>query len=1079
MKSKINPRLLFSSTFISPIVAVLTLTAPVASADTLNSTVDLRVVSGNSGNDTGTLSLYNDGGGNVQHIFLNFDLSIYSGNSITTDATLTLRGDASYGGNLTGVSLGTANAAWNAGTINYSNQPGLTAIVGATNPNGNFGSVDVTWNIPWFMVEKLATTGSGYNSGLGITSGAGSSLHFKSTAGGGPAPALDFFAVNAGSSTWTGGDGNWTDTANWAGSTVAEGINQTATINGGTAVNITLDANRSVGSLVFSGADHTISDGAGKLALNVTSGSPTISVATGQIATIAATVVGIDGLTKTGAGTLTLTGANTHTGATVLTDGVLSVTTIGNGGAASGNLGSATSAAANLVFDGGTLQYTGATDTTNRNFTINAGKTATFDVTANNLTLTGTAPATNGGLTKTGAGALTIEAAQIYTGSTTVNGGGLTFTAGGSIAAASNIQFNSGTLAITSRTLANNMVLNGGAVMVQVSEDNTGTGGAITFSMGNVVHTFTTSGSLVLPTSVGSVSEMIVGAGGGGGAGAFGNVYNAGGGGGRVLNLTGQSLASGSTAVVVGAGGAGGNNAPGTSGGASSIGANTATGGSGAVGNQGTGGTSGSGNLGGVKFSYFGGGGGGDSAVGGVGSSPGNFGGNGGAGTLGTITGSFYGGGGGGGSDGTSGVGGVGGGGNGSGGTPDAGTANTGGGGGGGGTSAAGGSGIVIVQYAHIAEGPGAVTLSGTVDLQSASTLDAYGAGGLLNVTGLISTSAGSGGLTISSSVNSGGVVRFGSANTYLGNTTVSSGATLRMNTTNALPNGSGKGNLSLSGTLDLNGQATTSLNGLSGAGTIDNNTGASTYALSVGNNNQTSAFGGVIQNTTGTLSLSKTGTGILTLSGTHTYSGNTTVNAGTLKLTSANASNQASTVTIAATGATLELAFSGTDTVNKLFIGSTQMADGIYKSSSNPGAGTAIAQITGAGTLTVGGSPSNYASWANDPSKGNIPGEPATGDFDNDGLTNLTEYALGKNPRTSSQPAGVLSGNIITFTKGADAIANGDVSWVIETSTTLVAGSWTPQVTQPAGDPAATISYTLTPASPAANFARLKVTQN
>ena len=152
--------------------------------------------------------------------------------------------------------------------------------------------------------------------------------------------------------------------------------------------------------------------------------------------------------------------------------------TIGNGGVSSGNLGSATGAAANLVFDGGTLQYTGATAATNRNFTINAGKTATFDITANNLSLTGTAPATNGALTKTGAGTLTINNAQIYTGSTTVNEGGLTLTASGLIAAASNIQVNSGTLAITSRTLANNMVLNGG--VVQGLQDNTGTGGTIT-----------------------------------------------------------------------------------------------------------------------------------------------------------------------------------------------------------------------------------------------------------------------------------------------------------------------------------------------------------------------------------------------------------------------------------------------------------------------------------------------------------------------------------------------------------------------------------------------------------------------
>jgi len=128
--------------------------------------------------------------------------------------------------------------------------------------------------------------------------------------------------------------------------------------------------------------------------------------------------------------------------------------------------------------------------------------------------------------------------------------------------------------------------------------------------------------------------------------------------------------------------------------------------------------------------------------------------------------------------------------------------------------------------------------------------------------------------------------------------------------------------------------------------------------------------------------------------------------------------------------------------------------------------------------TLTIPGSANNYASWANDPLKGNIPGEPAGGDFDNDGLTNIVEYALGKNPRVSSMPAGVMSGNTITFTKGSDAIANADVSWTIETSTTLAAGSWTDAVTQAAGNTAPAISFTFTPGSPVKNFARLKVVQ-
>ena len=268
--------------------------------------------------------------------FLIFNLSSYGGKSVTSDATMTLTAGI-YGNILTGVSLGTANSAWTQAGITWNNQPGLTPIAGATNPSGTFGSGPVTWTIPWYMVEKLATTGSGYNNGLGITSGVGSDQHFLSTASGG-APTLTFSSTIAANGTWTGGNGNWTDSADWAGTTVAKGINQTATFNGGTAVDVAMDANFSVGSLSFSGANHTISSGSGMLALNVTTGSPTITVETGRAAAIGATLVGIDGLTKIGPGTLTLTGANTYGGSTMISGGILQIGdgmtngTIGGGG---------------------------------------------------------------------------------------------------------------------------------------------------------------------------------------------------------------------------------------------------------------------------------------------------------------------------------------------------------------------------------------------------------------------------------------------------------------------------------------------------------------------------------------------------------------------------------------------------------------------------------------------------------------------------------------------------------------------------------------------------------------------------
>lgn len=114
-----------------------------------------------------------------------------------------------------------------------------------------------------------------------------------------------------------------------------------------------------------------------------------------------------------------------------------------------------------------------------------------------------------------------------------------------------------------------------------------------------------------------------------------------------------------------------------------------------------------------------------------------------------------------------------------------------------------------------------------------------------------------------------------------------------------------------------------------------------------------------------------------------------------------------------------------------------------------------------------------NYLSWSTDQG---IPGATPADDHDKDGIVNLVEYALGLNPRIPDAPAGNFSGNSITFTKGTAAIANGDVSWTIETSPNLDAGSWTPQVSQAAGDASPTISFPLDPEASARSFARFRV---
>ncbi|MEW4467667.1 autotransporter-associated beta strand repeat-containing protein [Parasphingorhabdus sp. JC815] len=175
---------------------------------------------------------------------------------------------------------------------------------------------------------------------------------------------------------------------------------------------------------------------------------------------------GATSFVKGGSGRTVLSGTNSYSGVTNLTNGVLSVSNIGDGGISSG-IGASSAASANLILEGGTLQYTGATATTDRGFTlVNGGVTRAIEVTnsASNLVFTGlvTSP-DDAGFTKSGAGTLTLgNAANDYIGVTTVSGGTLavdTLTNGGmtsNIGMASsdseNIVLEGGTLSYTGTT---------------------------------------------------------------------------------------------------------------------------------------------------------------------------------------------------------------------------------------------------------------------------------------------------------------------------------------------------------------------------------------------------------------------------------------------------------------------------------------------------------------------------------------------------------------------------------------------------------------------------------------------------
>ncbi|SKA97103.1 PEP-CTERM protein-sorting domain-containing protein [Prosthecobacter debontii] len=139
---------------------------------------------------------------------------------------------------------------------------------------------------------------------------------------------------------------------------------------------------------------------------------------------------------------------------------------------------------------------------------------------------------------------------------------------------------------------------------------------------------------------------------------------------------------------------------------------------------------------------------------------------------------------------------------------------------------------------------------------------------------------------TLAPITQNGGLIKDGAgtmvvqgANTYAGNTVVTAGI-LKMAGTGTLGDITNDLTVASGGTLDLNGVSQT-VDVLDGAGTVTNSSSTAAI-LTIGSNNGTGTFDGIITGTT-KLSLVKTGTGTQTLTGASTYSNGTTLESGIL----------------------------------------------------------------------------------------------------------------------------------------------------------------------------------------------------
>jgi len=509
-----------------------------ANTTAINETISSNITLG--GSQTWTLN----NGGTVGTQNLDVSGNILGGaNGLTKsgNGTLTLSGAANSWNGTTTVSAGTLTLS---GNLSTTGTIGITSTtVGVLNVTGNLTQTKSA-NVRNFVIAGSANSNGTVNvSGSGILNATGMYLGED---GGGNA----VLNQSGGTVTSTGEIlmGGKTSTLNVSGGVfnmgtqqltlgagnLAGGSNSTLTVNGtgsitmgnlrfgftsrnATAMIVNLGDGTAGGNLTITGMSYIAGAGSGPSTINFNGGMLTANNTISMI-TQASTVVkaggavinvlptrtftisnnltdggGGGGLTKEGTGTLLLSGAgNNYTGTTTVNAGTLQI-----------NHANALGTTGNITFGGGALRYnTGITQDLSSRIK-NSGSAILVDTNGNNVTFANAIDSTNsGGLTKNGTGTLTLSVANSYTGTTTVNGGTLALGADqdlGAIAGAGALDLSSYTLATnaTSDTTYSGVISGTGGL----TKNGTGT---LTLSNAGNTYTGTTivnAGTLALGAS--------------------------------------------------------------------------------------------------------------------------------------------------------------------------------------------------------------------------------------------------------------------------------------------------------------------------------------------------------------------------------------------------------------------------------------------------------------------------------------------------------------------------------------------------------------------------------------------------